>query len=100
MPIFSQDQIVHENFVGHDINLVKIDENADLDALEAWINWATPTGLMTPTPEGFTFLGGTNDAPAGSTQYFKVNLDPGKYVLISEVPNSKAKGLLKTITIE
>ena len=46
-----------------------------------------------------TFIGGTNDAPAGSTQYFKVNLEPGKYALISEVPNTKAKGMLKTFTI-
>lgn len=93
------DQIVHENFVGHDVNLVKIDEGANLNALEAWMNWATPTGLMTPSPDGFTFLGGTNDAPAGTSQYFKVNLEPGNYVFISEVPNSKSKNMLKTFTI-
>lgn len=94
-----KDQIVHENFVGHDVNLVKLDNNANLDALEAWMNWATPTGLMTPSPEGVTFLGGTNDAPAGSVQYFSVDLEPGNYALISEVPDSKKKGLFKTFTI-
>ena len=95
-----KDQIVHENFVGHDINLVRLNENANLDNLEAWMNWATPTGLMTPAPQGITFMGGTNDAPAGSTQYFEVDLSPGNYAFISEVPNSKAKGMLKTFKVE
>ena len=94
-----KDQIVHENFVGHDVNLVKLDHNADLKKLEDWMNWATPTGLMDPIPEGVTFLGGTNDAPAGSTQYFKAHLDPGDYAFISEVPNTSKKGMLKTFTI-
>jgi len=97
--VYYKDQIGHENFVGHDVNLVKLDDNANLDDLEAWMNWATPTGLMTPAPEGVTFLGGTNDSPTGSTQYFKVNLESGNYAFISEVPNSKEKGMLKTFTI-
>jgi hypothetical protein len=97
--VYYQDQIVHENFVGHDVNLVKLDSNADLDALEGWMNWATPTGLMTPAPEGVTFLGGTNDAPTGSTQYFKVNLEPGNYGFISEIPNALSKNMLKTFSV-
>jgi len=98
--VYYKDQIVHENFLGHDVNLVRLDENADLNALEAWMNWATPTGLMTPSPEGVTFLGGTNDSPAGSTQYFKVNLDPGNYAFIAEVPNASKKRMLKTFTVD
>ncbi|MBN4085182.1 hypothetical protein JYT89_02460 [Flavobacteriaceae bacterium AH-315-B10] len=98
--VYYKDQIVHEHFLGHDVNLVRLDENADLDTLEAWMNWATPTGLMTPSPEGVTFLGGTNDSPAGSTQYFKMNLEPGNYAFIAEVPNASKKGMLKTFTIK
>lgn len=95
-----EDQIVHENFVGHDVNLVWMEEGAELKALEAWINWATPTGLMSSSlPKGFTFLGGTNDAPKGSTLYFEAVLQPGNYILISEVPNSQEKGMLKTFTV-
>lgn len=94
------DQMVHENFVGHDVNLVRMEEGANLDSLEAWINWATPNGLMSSTqPEGFTFLGGTNDAPEGSILYFEATLEPGQYVLISEVPNARQKGMLKTFTV-
>ena len=94
------DQMVHENFVGHDVNLVRMQEGASLDSLEAWINWATPTGLMSSSaPPGFPFLGGTNDAPKGSILYFEADLEPGSYVLISEVPDSRRKGLLKTFTV-
>lgn len=94
------DQMVHENFVGHDVNLVRMEEGANLDSLEAWINWATPNGLMSSTqPEGFTFLGGTNDAPEGSILYFEATLEPGQYVLISEIPNARQKGMLKTFTV-
>ncbi len=94
-----QDQIVHENFTGHDVNLVKLDDNADIDALEKWMNWVDPKGLITPSPEGVTFLGGVNDMPAGNMGYFKVNLDPGKYALISEVPNTSEKNMLKLFEV-
>jgi hypothetical protein len=94
-----KDQITHENFVGHDVNLVKLDANADLTALESWMNWSDPKGLITPVPEGVTFLGGVNDSPAGKVGYFEVNLEPGNYAFISEVPGTMAKGMLKTFTI-
>ena len=94
-----KDQIAHENFVGHDINLVKLDENANLEFLEKWMNWVDPEGLITPSPEGVTFLGGVNDMPAASTGYFKVNLEPGNYAFISEVPNALNKKLLKTFMV-
>jgi len=94
-----EDQKVYENFVGHDINLVRISEGADMDQLEAWMNWVDPKGLITPAPEGFTFIGGVNDLPAGSKGFFEVDLLPGKYVLISEVPSANYKNLLKTFTI-
>ncbi len=94
-----KDQIVHENFVGHDINLVKLEENADLNELETWMNWADPKGLIEPAPKNIKFIGGVNDHPAGSTGYFKVNLQPGRYALISEVPNASGKNMLKTFEI-
>ena len=93
------DQIAHENFVGHDVNLVKLDDNADLDALESWMNWSDPKGLISPSPEGLTFLGGVNDMSAGSTGYFEVDVSPGNYAFISEVPNSMSKNMLKTFMV-
>jgi len=95
--------IVHinhfENFVGHDINLARLSENADLEALNNWMNWADPKGFIEPVPEGVTFLGGVNDMPTGSKGYFTVALEPGNYVLISEVPNPSGKNMLKTFVV-
>ncbi|WNH10543.1 hypothetical protein [Thalassobellus suaedae] len=97
--VFVKDQKPHENFIWHDLNLVKLDEYASEDALEAWMDWSDPKGLITPVPNGVTFLGGVNDMPAGKTGYFYVDLKPGKYAFISEVPNTKQKGLFKTFEI-
>ncbi|TWO32037.1 hypothetical protein E1J38_011720 [Seonamhaeicola sediminis] len=97
--VYVKDQKPHENFIWHDLNLVKLDPNASLEALEAWMDWSNPKGLITPVPSGITFLGGVNDMPAGRTGYFYANLDPGKYAFISEVPNSKEKGMFKIFTV-
>lgn len=92
------DQIVHENFVGHDIHLARLPGDADLAGLEQWMDWSRPDGLQTPAP--VEFVGGLNEMPAGSTGYFTVTLEPGEYVLISEVPGAGGKGLLQTFTVD
>ncbi len=97
--VYFKDQIVHEHFVGHDINLVKLDENANLKELENWMNWADPKGLIEPAPSAITFLGGVNDMPTGNIGYFTATLEPGSYALISEVPNSLSKNMLKTFVV-
>lgn len=93
------DQITYDNFVGHDVNLVKLVDDADEKVLEAWMDWRDPKGLIEPAPEGFTFLGGVNDMPEGSKGYFTAKLEPGKYALISEVPDASEKNLLKPFEI-
>ena len=97
--VIFKDQIVHENFVGHDVNLVKMTDTTNLKKLESWMNWADPKGLITPAPNGFTFLGGVNNLPAGYTGYFKVNLTSGYYAFVSEVPNAISKNMLKTFRV-
>jgi len=97
--VYFKDQIVHEHFVGHDINLVKLDENANLKELENWMNWADPKGLVEPAPSGITFLGGVNDMPTGNIGYFTATLEIGNYALISEVPNALSKNMLKTFVV-
>jgi hypothetical protein len=91
------DQTVHENFVGHDVHVVRIEDDLDLDALQEWMDWRMPGGLQTPAPA--EFLGGLSEMPAGSTGYFTVSLDPGRYALISEVPGAADKGMLSEFTV-
>ncbi len=97
--VFVKDQKAHENFIWHDLNLVKLEDYASEDDLEAWMDWSDPKGLITPVPNGITFLGGVNDMPAGNTGYFYADLKPGKYAFISEVPNTKSKGLFKVFEV-
>ncbi|MEP3836112.1 MAG: hypothetical protein ABJM36_00595 [Algibacter sp.] len=97
--VFVKDQKQHENFMWHDVNLVMLTESASEDALEKWMDWSHPKGLITPVPDGITFLGGVNDMSAGSTGYFYADLKPGKYALISEVPNSKSKNMFKGFVV-
>ncbi|MDG5491219.1 hypothetical protein [Psychroserpens sp. SPM9] len=97
--VFVKDQKPHENFIWHDVNLVKLEDYASEDELEAWMDWTNPKGLITPVPNGVTFLGGVNDMPAGSTGYFYADLKPGKYALISEVPNTKSKNMFKVFDV-
>jgi hypothetical protein len=91
------DQMVHENFVGHDVHLVRLTDETDLDALDRWMDWTTPTGLMSPAPA--EFLGGTNEMPAGTTSFFTVTLEPGDYAWIAEVSRAADKGMLVRFTV-
>ena len=94
------DQVPHEHFSGHDVNLIKYDASANIDSLVYWMNWMNPTGLRTPAPKGFTFLGGMNNCEAGKTGYFEVELESGNYLLISETPKADEKGMLKTFVVD
>lgn len=92
-----EDQIVHENFVGHDVHLVRLADDTDLEVLEAWMDWSVPGGLDTPAPA--TFVGGLNEMAAGTTGYFTVTLEQGRYAWVAEVPDANAKGMLHTFEV-
>ncbi|WP_411768495.1 hypothetical protein [Winogradskyella sp. A3E31] len=94
-----EDQIVHEHFLGHDVQLVKLEDTADISSLNAWMNWSAPLGLTGHGVDGVTFIGGTQEAPAGDTTYFTALLKPGNYALIAEVPDPMSKGMLQTFTV-
>ncbi|MCG2461584.1 hypothetical protein K8352_12560 [Flavobacteriaceae bacterium F89] len=95
-----EDQKAYENFLGHDVHLVRLNAEANLDELNAWMNWSDPNAFKTPAPTGVTFLGGIQEMPAGSTGYFKEDLSPGNYALISEVPNPRGKNMLVKFLVE
>lgn len=91
------DQEPHEHGLGHDIHLVKLTPETNLDTLASWMNWATPWGLNTPAPA--VFLGGAQEMASGSTAYLSVDLQPGRYAWIAEVPDPDKKNMLKTFRI-
>jgi hypothetical protein len=92
-----RDQTTYSNFVGHDVHLARLPPGATTDTLAAWMDWTQPGGLDTPAP--VSFVGGTNEVPAGDTAYFTVDLAPGRYAWVAEVPRPDEKGLLKPFTV-
>ena len=68
--------------VGNDLHLIRVNENTDLNAVLAWMDWTNIMGLEPPAPA--EFLGGSQEMPVGSTSYFTVNLDPGSYAFVNE----------------
>ncbi|MDX1477137.1 MAG: hypothetical protein R3301_05495 [Saprospiraceae bacterium] len=91
------DQKLYENFLGHDVHLFRVHDTTDLRGVAAWMDWSQPAGLETPTPA--EFLGGIHEMPAGQTGYFHVQLDPGRYAFIAEVPKADSIGMLKTFEV-
>jgi len=86
------------SFVTNDVHLMRAD-SADSTALaDAWMDWRDRFGLQDPSP--VTFLGGVNDLPAGSHGYFTVDLEPGDYAFIAEIPNPQASGFVLPFTVE
>lgn len=95
-----KDQIVHENFVGHDVNLVKLEEDLEVATLASWMDWSNPQGLIEPAPKGISFIGGVNNMPGGGKGYFSALLEPGRYAWVSEVPNPQTKNMLIEFRVE
>lgn len=95
-----KDQKKYEHMLGHDVNLVKIANDSLLPVLGDWLNAADFQAFRSPAPEGLTFLGGVEDLESGNTGYFNVNLSKGKYVLISEIPNTIDRNMYTTFKVE
>lgn len=100
-----EDQAVYSHFLGHDVHLVKLEENADLDELNAWMNWSDPNAFKTPVPAGVEFMGGMQDLPAlegkpfSMLGYFEILLKPGTYAFIAEIPDPRSKNMFKIFTV-
>ena len=86
------------SFVGNDVHLMRVDGEQSIALADAWMDWRTPDGLEDPGP--VIFLGGINDLPAGSHGYFTVNLEPGDYAFIAEMPSPQAAGFVLPFTVD
>ncbi|MGA9572467.1 MAG: hypothetical protein WBS20_00825, partial [Lysobacterales bacterium] len=78
------EQQAFPSFVGNDVHLMKVENDDSVALADGWLDWRTKDGLEDPAP--VTFLGGLNDMPAGSHGYFSVDLEPGDYAFIAEMP--------------
>ena len=94
-----EDQKLYGTLLGHDINLVKLDDLSLIDTLGKWVNASDIKAFRSPAPVGLTFLGGVEDLEAEKTGYFNVELKEGDYVLISEVPNTIERNMFKIFKV-
>lgn len=102
-----EDQQLYDHDLGHDVNLIRFDEETTVADVNAWMNWQDPVGLVSDGTEPGTFLGGadailTQGLMAGEeneTAYVHVGLVPGQYAWVAEVPDPNAKGLLTEFTV-
>ena len=76
------------NFTRPDVHLVKITEGANIEALEEYMDWTLPNGMVQNAP--VVFLGGVQEMPEGNSAFFTQYLSAGKYILIGEVPGPSA----------
>jgi len=93
-----QEQQALPSFVGNDVHLMRVDTERSIELADGWMDWRTSEGLQDPAP--VTFLGGLNDLPAGAYGYFTVNLEPGGYAFIAEMPNPGAAGFVLPFSVE
>jgi hypothetical protein len=86
------------SFVGNDVHIMRVENDDSISQADAWLDWRAKDGLEDPSP--VTFLGGINDMPEGSHSYFTVDLQPGNYAFIAEVPRPQELGLVLPFTVE
>jgi len=86
------------SFVGNDVHVMRVDDEGSIPKTSAWMDWRTKDGLEDPGPA--VFLGGINDLPEGSHGYFTVDLVPGDYAFIAEVPDPGATGFVLPFSVD
>ena len=91
------EQQAFPSFVGNDVHVMRVDNAESITSADAWMDWRTKDGLEDPGP--VTFLGGINDLPAGMHGYFTVDLAPGDYAFIAEIPGPQAAGFVLPFSI-
>ncbi|WP_376692424.1 hypothetical protein [Wenzhouxiangella sp. EGI_FJ10409] len=101
-----EDNIVYGHGIGHDVHLIRLDDATSVEDVNTWINYLdvaedgfyADRGALVSTfqdPGPRAFLGGVDtlfaNEAAGETYpltaYMHVNLTPGRYAWVAEVPN-------------
>jgi len=91
------EQRLYNNFIGHDAHVFRITPDTDVAATTKWIDFFPMDGQQTPAPAHF--VGGIHDMPEGSTGYFKLDLEPGDYGIVAEIPNAQEEGFFTTFSV-
>jgi len=85
-----------EQGFGHNVHIVRVDDDTKVEEVLRWINFAEIDGLRTPSP--YTFAGGMHLMPVGETAYFTTELETGRYLFLSEYTGHM--GVYQDVTVE
>lgn len=78
------------------VHVARLEPEADVQDVVDWIHWSEMGGLWPPAPA--SFIGGLHLLPANGTGYFTLDLEPGRYLFLSEM--TARQGVLKEIIVE
>jgi len=85
-----------EEGFGHNVHVARLEPGADKDEIIRWMNFMEVDGLRPPAP--VPFVGGMHILPEGATGYFTVDLEPGRYLFLSEY--TAPFGVYREVTVE
>lgn len=83
-----------EGLLGHDVHLARLEEGIEPVEVAEWMDWVT--AMQSPAP--VEFLGGAEHVPVGYSSYISVDLQPGRYVWVSE--GYGTRGVIEVFTVE
>ena len=84
---------------GHNLHLAHEPPlDTEKDEILDWLNFMGIEGLIPPAP--LEFHGGMNILPPGETGYFTVDLEPGRYMLVSETAPWGWEDLVREISVD
>ena len=97
------DQTLYDHMLGHDVHLIRMDTGTSVAEVGKWMNWMDPDGLVSSSSANSlgpaTFLGGVQTMTAGSHGYFHVELEPGRYAWVSEIPDPHSNQMLEVFNV-
>lgn len=85
-----------EEGFGHNVHVARLGPDADVKNVMRWMNFMELDGLTPPAPA--EFVGGMQILPEGKNGYFTLDLEPGRYLFLSEY--TSAQGVWQEITVE
>ncbi len=80
----------------HNVHVARLNEEESVQDVLDWLPWLERDGLWPPAPA--TLLGGKNILPEGDTGYFTLDLEPGRYLFVSEITGHL--GVMQEVNIE
>jgi hypothetical protein len=83
-----------EGLIRHNVHLARLEGETSGEEVAQWMDWVD--NMLPPAPA--EFLGGAGQIAAGNESYFKVDLEPGRYALVSETWG--VQGMLHEFTVE